>query len=54
MPFTKIGPNKYKGPTGKTFNYNQVKLYYSLGGHFPGQKGAKKTNGKRKRKGRKT
>jgi hypothetical protein len=39
MPFSKLGPNKYRGPSGKVFNYNQVRLYYSLGGKFPGQKG---------------
>jgi hypothetical protein len=39
MPFNKLGPNKYRGPSGKVFNYNQVRLYYSLGGKFPGQKG---------------
>ena len=38
MPFKKVGKNKYKGPSGKTFNKKQVKLYYSLGGKFPGQK----------------
>ena len=37
MPFTKLGPNKYRGPSGKVFNYNQVQLYYSRGGSFPGQ-----------------
>jgi hypothetical protein len=43
MPFTKVGPNKYKGPSGKTFNLNQVRLYYAGGDHFPGQKGSKGT-----------
>jgi len=38
MPFIKIGPNKYRGPSGKVFDYNQVKLYYSHGGSFPGQR----------------
>lgn len=39
MPFTKIAPNKYRGPSGKVFNYNQVRLYYTHGGSFPGQEG---------------
>ena len=39
MPFTKIGRNKYESPSGRTFDKKQVGLYYSLGGHFPGQKG---------------
>jgi len=57
MPFQKLGKNKYQGPSGKTFTLAQVKLYYYLGGHFPGQvrniksqkqerKAKKKTNGK--------
>jgi hypothetical protein len=41
MPFTRIAHNKYRGPSGKTFNLNQVKLYYAGGDHFPGQKGFK-------------
>lgn len=47
MPFVKISKNKYKGPTGKTFNSKQVKLYYSLGGHFPGQS---RSDGQKKKK----
>ena len=43
MPFQKVGTNKYKGPSGKIFTQKQTKLYYSLGGHFPGQKGARKS-----------
>ncbi len=42
MPFIKIGPNKYRGPSGRTFNKKQVKLYYSLGGKFPDQPDKKK------------
>ena len=38
MPFTKLGPNKYQGPSGKTFDENQVKMYYARGGSFPGEK----------------
>lgn len=42
MPFKKVGKDKYKGPSGKTFNKKQVKLYYAKGGKFPGQKKKKK------------
>ena len=35
MPFKKVGKNKYKSPSGRTYTDSQVKLYYSLGGHFP-------------------
>ena len=38
MPFKKVGKDRYKGPTGKTFNKAQVKLYYANGEKFPGQK----------------
>jgi hypothetical protein len=38
MPFKKIGKNKYKSPSGRTYNDSQVKLYYSLGGRFPNEK----------------
>lgn len=40
MPFKKVGTDDYTGPSGKHFNYNQVKLYYSRGGSFPGEKHA--------------
>lgn len=38
MPFKKLGHGKYKGPSGRVFNLAQVRLYYSGGGKFPGQK----------------
>jgi len=38
MPFKKLGGGRYEGPSGKVFNYNQVRMYYSRGGSFPGQK----------------
>lgn len=47
MPFIKIGPNKYRGPSGKVFNYNQVQMYYARGGSFPGQKRSKGGNASR-------
>ena len=42
MPFKKLGSGRYEGPTGRTFNKAQVKLYYSNGGKFPGEKEKKK------------
>jgi hypothetical protein len=38
MPFTRIGPGRYKSPSGRKFNQSQVNLYYAHGGKFPGQK----------------
>ena len=38
MPFTKIAPNKYKSPSGRTYDLAQVRLWYANGGKFPGQK----------------
>lgn len=38
MPFSKVGPDKYVSPSGKSFNAAQVRLYYAHGGSFPGQK----------------
>lgn len=32
MPFTKVGPNKYKSPSGRTFSKKQVALYYATNG----------------------
>lgn len=49
MPFTKItrgkGRGKFRSPSGRVFNKKQVRLYYALGGRFPGQK---KKSSKRK------
>jgi len=39
MPFKQTGPNKYVSPSGREYTSKQVKLYYALGGRFPGQKG---------------
>ena len=41
MPFRKIGKDHYVSPSGRDYNYSQVKLYYSNGGKFPGQKSSK-------------
>jgi len=32
MPFTKIGPNKYRSPSGRIFTKKQVIAYYASGG----------------------
>jgi uncharacterized protein YaiI (UPF0178 family) len=32
MPFTKVGKNKYKSPSGRIFTEKQVKMYYATGG----------------------
>ncbi len=32
MPFKKVGRNKYKSPSGKTYTTKQVKAYYATGG----------------------
>ena len=32
MPFTKIGTNKYRSPSGKKFTKKQVKAYYATDG----------------------
>ena len=34
MPFTKIGVNRFRGPSGKVFTHKQVRLYYARGGKF--------------------
>lgn len=32
MPFKKVGRNKYKSPSGRSFTKKQVKLYYATKG----------------------
>lgn len=32
MPFKKVGPNKYKSPSGRTFTKKQVVAYYATDG----------------------
>lgn len=44
MPFTKVGKNDYKSPSGRHFNGKQVALYYATGG-FKHKPGAKAKNG---------
>jgi hypothetical protein len=38
MPFEKISRDKYRSPSGRTYNTKQVKLFYAQGGHFPGSR----------------
>ena len=32
MPFKKVGPNKYKSPSGRIYTEKQVKAYYATRG----------------------
>ena len=48
MPFKKVGKNKFKSPSGRTFTGAQVRKYYATDGF----KKAKQFKKKRKRKGR--
>jgi len=32
VPFTKVGKNKYKSPSGRTFTKKQVAMYYATDG----------------------
>ena len=32
MPFQKIGPNKFKSPSGRIYKKKQVQLYYATNG----------------------
>jgi hypothetical protein len=32
MPFKKVGPNKYKSPSGRIYTKKQMKAYYATGG----------------------
>ena len=34
MPFTKIGPDTYRSPSGKTWTKKQVVAYYASNGTF--------------------
>lgn len=42
MPFTKVGPNKYKSPSGRKFTKKQVVAYYASNGTFSKAKGKRK------------
>lgn len=43
MPFTKVGPNKYKTPSGRTWTKKQMRLYYATKGFTEKPKGRKRT-----------
>ena len=45
MPFTKVGPNEYRSPSGRKFTSAQVRMYYATNG-FKNKK--KKTRKKHK------
>ncbi len=32
MPFLKVGPNRYRSPSGKIWTKKQIKLYYATHG----------------------
>lgn len=49
MPFKKVGRNKFKSPSGRTFTKKQVALYHA-GNGFPKKAGTKK-RGRSKRRG---
>ncbi len=42
MPFKKIGPNKYKSPSGRKWTKKQVALYYATDGFTKPAKKRKK------------
>lgn len=47
MPFTKVGKNKYKSPSGRTYTAKQVRMYYATNGFT---KKSKKKSTRRKKK----
>lgn len=51
MPFKKVGPNKYRSPSGRIFTKKQVRLYYASGGTF---KRTRRTKRSKRRSSRKT
>jgi hypothetical protein len=43
MPFRKVGRNKYKSPSGRSYTSRQVRAYYATGGwKRPVRKGRRK------------
>ena len=50
MPFKKVGRNKYKSPSGRTWTERQMKAYYATDGFTKGKTKAKKRKTKRKTK----
>lgn len=49
MPFTKIGPDQYRSPSGRIFNQKQVDLYKAHGDRFPTAAEKKARPAKKKR-----
>jgi hypothetical protein len=47
MPFKKVGANKYKSPSGRTFTKRQVQAYYATDGF---KKPVRKSGGKKRGK----
>ncbi len=47
MPFRKVGPNRYKSPSGRTYTKKQVVAYYASGGTFGRARGHRKSRRKR-------
>lgn len=42
MPFKKVGKNKYKSPSGKSWTKKKVAAYYATDGFTKGKKKTKK------------
>ena len=47
MPFKKVGPNKYKSPSGRTYSKKQVKMYYATEGFKKSKIRGKRKKGKK-------
>lgn len=48
MPFTKVGTNEYKSPSGRKFTTKQVKMYYATNGFTKKKKAKISVNNKLK------
>lgn len=49
MPFKKVGHNKYKSPSGRSFTKKQVALYYAPDGFKEGLMKDLKKHGREKK-----
>jgi hypothetical protein len=54
MPFTKVGPDQYRSPSGRLFNQKQVDLYHAHGDSFPAKGSAYRTQQAATRKKKRT
>jgi hypothetical protein len=54
MPFTKVGPNQWRSPSGRLFNDKQVALAEAHGGEFPKAGSAYRKTQAANRKAKKT